>query len=115
MNHSLVLPVRHLALTDRKGDAVGRASGQSPFLGDPEAKFCWGKRGPRQNRQERSSMPIRPLSALVAKTAHSLTSAYLFSGERAGSSPRLGVCADGAIVRRTRSLAGAADDRSVGY
>src|SRR5271157_2776845 len=29
---------------------------------------------------------------------------YLFSGERAGSSPRLGVCADGAIVPRIRSL-----------
>jgi hypothetical protein len=75
MNHSLVPRVRHLPETAKRRDAVGRASGQSPFLSDPEAKFCCGKRGQRQNQQERSSMPIRPLSALVAKTAHSLTSA----------------------------------------
>ena len=49
MNHSLVLPVRHLPVDRlKRGDAVGRTSRQSPFLGDPEAKFWWGKRGQRQ-------------------------------------------------------------------
>ena len=38
---------------------------------------------------------------------------YLFSGDRAGPSPRRGVCADGAVVPRTRSLAVVADGRSV--
>jgi transposase len=41
--------------------------------------------------------------------------AYLFSGERTDSGPRRGACADGATVARKRSLAGAADGRSVGY
>src|SRR5271165_1605886 len=50
-----------------------------------------------------------PLSHFPVGSAQELLDpAYLFSGEQAGSSPRLGVCADGAIVPRIRWLAGAA-------
>lgn len=48
MNHSLVLPFGTCGDRPKRGDAVGPTSGQSPFLGDPEAKFCWGERGQRQ-------------------------------------------------------------------
>ena len=39
---------------DKAGDAVGRASGRSSFLGDPDVTFFYGKAG-RGTKEEKSS------------------------------------------------------------
>jgi hypothetical protein len=74
MIHSLVLRLGTCPLRDQKGDAVGRASRQSRFLGDPNAKFFCEKALVSENP---------PLTRRVESTSQSQSSPAMDVGEGA--------------------------------
>jgi hypothetical protein len=78
MIHSLVLRLGTCPLRDQKGDAVGRASGQSRLLGDPNAKFFCEKALVLENP---------PLTRRVESTSQSQSSPAMDVGEGAHTPP----------------------------
>ena len=75
MNHSLVLSVRYLLVAAKRGDAMGRASRQSPFLGDSNAIFFCEKVLVSENpavtrRVESTSQALSSKAMGVGEGAH---------------------------------------------
>lgn len=78
MNHSLVLSIRYLPVIDKRGDAMGRANRQSPFLGDPNANFF----------SEKALVPEKPpVARRVESTSQMQSSTAMDVGEGAHTPP----------------------------
>ena len=78
MNHSPLLSVRYLPVTDKRGNAMDRASRQSSFLDDPNAKFLDEKVLVSENP---------PVTRRVESTSQALSSTAMGVGEGAHSPP----------------------------
>jgi hypothetical protein len=59
--------------TDKTGDAVGRPSWRSSFLGDPGVKFLCGKLAMGSKKEKRSKKKERPVGLWAAIRAPRMT------------------------------------------
>ena len=78
---------------DKTGDAVGRPSWRSSFLGDPGAEFLCGKLGIGKKKEKRSKKKERPVGTVVGNKS--------FTGGTNGLEGRMrgGIACESALVR----------------